>query len=116
MKAKTLTTAIAFTGLLTLSGATFAADPHDAYHWAFPGDGGTYYSTLQLESMGKAAYGTPTSGTPTWSGHEAYYRSFHGDGGTSYNNPDTASMGKAAYGSSSSIDAHAVYRNAFRGD
>ena len=120
MKAKTLTTAIAFTSLLTLGGTTFAADANDAYHRAFPGDGGTSYSTPQWETTGKAAYGTPTDSTSTWS--EAYHRAFPGDGGTPYSSPDTATMGKAAFGSSSSdagsssIDGNAAYRNAFHGD
>jgi len=122
MKAKTLTAAIAFTGLLTVGGTAFAADPHDAYHRAFPGDGGTWNSMQQQETMGKAAYGTPTSSTPTWSGHDAYHRAFPGDGGTWNSMPDTASMGKAAFGTSSPdegsslIDGNAAYRSAFRGD
>jgi len=123
MKAKTLSTAIAFTGLLTVGGTTFAADPHDAYHRAFPGDGGTWNSMQQQEeTMGKAAYGTPTSSTPTWSGHDAYHRAFPGDGGMPNGISDTASMGKAAFGSSSSsdnssaIDGNAAYHRAFRGD
>jgi len=122
MKTETFTTAIAFTSLLTLGGTSFAADANDAYHRAFPGDGGTSYSTQQWETTGKAAYGTPTGSTSTWSGHDAYHRAFPGDGGTSYSTPDTAIMGKATFGrsssdvGSSSIDGNAAYRSAFHGD
>jgi len=118
MKAKTLTTALAFSSLLTVGGTTFAADANDAYHRAFPGDGGgVAYNLPQDNTMGKAAFGTPSSQGTTWSGHDAYQRAFPGDGGPSLSKPDTEIMGKAAYGtSSSSIDGLAAYRNAFRGD
>jgi len=112
MKAKTLAAAAAFTSLLTLGGSAFAAsDPHDAYNRAFLGATG---STQSDDTMGKAAYGTP-SDTMAWSsGHDAYNRAFLGKVASK---PEADTMGKAAYGgSSSSADGIAAYHGAFRGD
>ncbi len=108
-----LALALAFTGLLTLGGTSFAADANDAYHRAFPGEGGLSNLRMETDSTGKAAYGTPTDSSP-WSGHDAYNRAIFGKAPSK---PDSDSMGKAAFGTgSSTIDGHAAYRGAFRGD
>ena len=66
------------------------------------------------DTMGKAAYGTP-SDAMAWSGHDAYNRALLGKVASK---PDAdTTMGKAAYGgSSSSADGIAAYHTSFRGD
>lgn len=113
MKARTLS-AVAFTSLLALGGTAFAADsPHDAYYRAFGGDQGTPTGVQGGDTMGKAAYGTP-SGTSLWDGHEAYNRAFFG---ASPQKPQTGAMGKAADSiGNATIDGNAAYHGVFRGD
>ncbi len=114
MKTKIFTATLALTGLLTLGGAVVAAEgPHDAYDRALGGKVVSQNKDKSSETMGKAAYGTPTDKS-IWSGHEAYDRAFLG---IEPRKQEEATMGKAAYGSSySSFDAHAGYHNAFFGD
>jgi len=114
MKTKTFTAAVALTSFLTLGGAVVAAEgPHDAYDRALGGKVFSQTSNNSGETMGKAAYGTPTDKS-VWSGHEAYDRAFLG---IEPRKQEDVTMGKAAYGSSySSFDGHAGYRKAFYGD
>lgn len=115
MKTKTISAAAAIASLLALGGTAIAdSDPHGAYNRAFYGDGGS--STLwQTESMGKAAFGTPT-GDP----HAAYRQAFYGEGvAASSAMAPTESMGKAAFGAgtdTAAIDAQLAYHSAFVGD
>lgn len=110
MKTKTISAAAAIASLLTLGGTAIAdSDPHGAYNRAFYGDGGSS-TQWQTESMGKAAFGTPT-GDP----HAAYRLAFYGEVAMA----PTESMGKAAFGTgtgSSGIDAQTAYHSAFVGD
>jgi|GEM_PF-1743251 len=114
MKTKTFTAAVALTSFLTLGGVVVAAEgPHDAYDRALGGKVFSQTSNNSGETMGKAAYGTPTDKS-VWSGHEAYDRAFLG---IEPRKQEDVTMGKAAYGSSySSFDGHAGYRKAFYGD
>jgi len=121
MKTMRLTAAVACASLLTLGGTAFAADnSHDAYNRAFlgawPSAPEASRTAPDMDSMGKAAYGTQSS-TAEWSGHDAYNRAFLG---AWPRKAEADSMGKAAYGaggaSSWSSDGNAAYHSAFRGD
>lgn len=114
MKTKTFTAVLALSSLLTGGGVVVAAEgPHDAYNFTLGGKAFSQNKGKPDEAMGKAAYGTPTDKS-VWSGHDAYDRALLG---IEPRKQEDVTMGKAAYGSSSSsVDAHAVYRNAFFGD
>ncbi|MBI2278294.1 MAG: hypothetical protein HYU74_13150 [Dechloromonas sp.] len=111
MKSTKLFTTVALTGLMAIAGsATGAGSPHDAYNNAFFGDSGGRVS----ETVGKAAYGTPSGQSTAVDGHAAYNRALPGDSGM---RPQTGTIGKAAFGSgSSTADGHAAYSKAFHSD
>ena len=108
MKAKTLSAAIAFTGLVALGGTALAADnAHEGYQRGFYGNYGTQ------ADMGTVA---ATAGTP-FAGPKGGVRVLTTSGVMAWTEPDS-SMGKAAYGSAtaSSADGQASYHRAFFGD
>lgn len=110
MKTTKLFATIAFTSLMAIAGSASAeGSPHDIYNKAFFGDSGSRPS----ETVGKAAYGTPSGQASAVDGHEAYYRAFYGRSSTA---PQTAPVGKAAFGGAANIDGHSAYAKAFHGD
>jgi hypothetical protein len=113
MKARALS-AIAFTGLLAFGGTAYAAgSPNDNYTRVFPGDSGMVSGIQSGDTMGRAAFGTPSGATYS-EGHQAYYWAFHGK---SLQRPQAEPTGKAAYGTGDqSIDGNLAYHRAFRGD
>lgn len=115
MKARTLS-AIAFTSLLALGGTAYAAEnPNDNYHRAFPGDSGIMSYMQGGDTMGKAAFGTPSDTSSFSEGHAAYYRAFFGV--TPSKAPASDSAGKAAYGKGNwAADGNLAYHRSFRGD
>lgn len=114
MKARTLP-AIALTSLLALGGTAYAAqNPNDNYHRAFPGDSGITSNMQGADTMGKAAFGTPSDTSSYSEGHAAYYRAFFG---VNPKKPTTEAAGKAAYGTGDwAADGNLAYHRALRGD
>lgn len=112
MKTKTLSAAIAVSGLMAVSG-TVLADANDAYRRIFNGDSGGL--PMQVESMGKAAYGSVT--TMPFAGPKGGVLILTESGlalWTATASTESA-MGKAAFGSGAEA-GHDRYHRAFYGD
>ena len=118
MRAKTLSAAVALMGLVAFAGTTFAVDDTDGGQLSDYGK----ISRQSDDTMGKAAYGTPTdpmAWSDSWRGHDAYNRTFFGTSGVplQLDAMGTDSIGKAAYGTrTAGVDGHVAYQNTFIGD
>jgi len=114
MKAKTLSVAIALSGLMAASG-TALADAHGAYQRAFFGDSGTTL-TETGSTMGKAAYGMAAA-TP-FAGPKGGIVVLTTNGLGAWSSGSSDTMGKAAFGSGGSgiETSHNGYHRAFYGD
>lgn len=123
MKAKAFSAAIAFTGLMALSGtAASATEAEGGYHRAFYGDSGAQVQEEGVSPMGKAAYGEAEGAA--FSGPSGGIRVLTHNGLAAWepNVNQEAPMGKAAFGSADNEapsvagDALGNYHRAFFGD